>query len=269
MRNFANHKLLLPLAALVAMPAFAATNLVQNGDFEQSSGVGQLAQNIATTAAWTVGATLPPDAGAAPFVFIVDDTADDGHHNDVGGFRSVFHDTYGWNVHVYGPGNGHANGFSSSVNGGHFLGADAAYANAPISQTISGLTAGHTYTLSFEYASAQFTDADGDYHSGWNVDLGGSQVGSVSNDVASHGFAAWKTFSTTFTASTASSTLTFLATGGPTGLPPFSLLDGVSITENIVTPPPPVPEPASVALLLAGAGVVGLVARRRNGRSAA
>jgi len=54
----------------------------------------------------------------------------------------------------------------------------------------------------------------------------------------------------------ATEVLSFLAIGTPGGVPPFSLLDGVSITE--------VPEPTSLALLGAGLGLVGLMTRRRR-----
>lgn len=270
---------LLPLAALAALPAFAATNLVQNGDFEQSSGVGELAKTttIATTSAWTVGATT--DGSADPFVFIVDKDADRQDQSLHFGFPSVFTPGANKNIHVWGPQNvfgspnpppppgvGFNNGFTGSSNGGFFFGADAAYANAPISQTVSGLTAGKTYTLSFEYASAQFTDATGAYFSGWDVSLDGNNVASVSNSVRSQGFAAWQTKSVTFSASGTSTLLNFLATGGPSGLPPFALLDGVSITE-VVVPPPPVPEPATLALMLAGGGLVVMAVRRQRRRA--
>ena len=64
----------------------------------------------------------------------------------------------------------------------------------------------------------------------------------------------------TFTADSTTDVLSFLANGTPSGVPPFALLDGVSM--NAVTS---VPEPASAAMLLTGlVGLAGFVRRRRK-----
>jgi len=146
-----------------------------------------------------------------------------------------------------------------SPDGGYFFGADAAYANAPISQLITGLTPGVQYDLDFYQAGAQFVDAQGANTEGWNVTFGSETFSSQTLNNASEGFTGWQSVSMTFTASSASQTLTFLATGGPSGLPPFALLDGVSLTDS--TPPPsPVPEPSTLAIVAVGA--LGMIARR-------
>ncbi len=167
-----------------------------------------------------------------------------------------------------------ANGFSGTPDGSFFLGVDAAFATAPISQSITGLTVGHTYTLSFDYAGAQFTDALGDNTEGWQVSFGTGPtppptVSTAMLSNVSQGFTGWKNFTTTLTAIATTETLSFLALGGPSGLPPFALLDGVSLTDNSDTPPPPaggeVPEPSSVVMLGLGAlGAVGVGVRRRQ-----
>ena len=54
----------------------------------------------------------------------------------------------------------------------------------------------------------------------------------------------------TYTATAASEVLSFLATGTPSGVPPFALLDGVTLNS--------VPEPGSLALL--GIGLIALAA---------
>ena len=66
----------------------------------------------------------------------------------------------------------------------------------------------------------------------------------------SHGFSPWELQSFTFTASSTSQMLSFLSTGGPSSsIPPFALLDGVSLIQA--------PEPGSWTLLLGGLGVLG------------
>lgn len=59
-----------------------------------------------------------------------------------------------------------------------------------------------------------------------------------------------------FVADRATATLSFLAHGTPEGVPPFSLLDGVSGTA--------VPEPATWALMVGGLGLVGGALRSRR-----
>lgn len=54
--------------------------------------------------------------------------------------------------------------------------------------------------------------------------------------------------------------LSFLAVGTPAGVPPFSLLDGVSMVA--------VPEPQTWGMLGLGLGLVGFAARRRKAKAA-
>nr|WP_229262497.1 PEPxxWA-CTERM sorting domain-containing protein [Duganella radicis] len=51
--------------------------------------------------------------------------------------------------------------------------------------------------------------------------------------------------------------MSFLAVGTPAGVPPFSLLDGVSLTAAV-------PEPETWAMLGLGLGLIGFTARRRK-----
>jgi hypothetical protein len=67
-------------------------------------------------------------------------------------------------------------------------------------------------------------------------------------------FVDWTSESLTFTAQGPIETLSFLAVGTPNGLPPFVLLDGVSVADA--------PEPTTYTLI--GMGLLGLVAVRRR-----
>jgi hypothetical protein len=63
-------------------------------------------------------------------------------------------------------------------------------------------------------------------------------------DLTSEGFSGWTQLTMTFTPTSTSETLSFLAIGTPGGVPPLALLDGVSLSD--------IPEPASWALLVSG-----------------
>ena len=230
-----------------------SANLVSNGDFETNGGLGQISGGISSAAGWTSG--TPTDATYA-FNFIVNGNADSL------GFPSVNSASMGTNIYVWGPntpagkGGPVSNGFTSSPNGGYFMGMDGGYATAAVSQTINGLTPGDEYNLSFEYAFSQFTDQVGATTQSIQVDFGSQQTSTPSYNLPGKGFSGWQTYSYKFTAGSASQTLSFLAIG-PYGLPPFALLDNVVLEPTTNPPPPPaVPEPASLSLAALGACAV-------------
>ena len=158
-------------------------------------------------------------------------------------------------VKMWGPANGVNNGLSDSPSGGNYVTLDGGWEPGFISQTISGLTINKQYQLSFQWAGAQMYGYDGDTTDELTVSLGSqSQVAGVLS-IPEHTFSGWMTTTMVFTATANTETLTFAnsATTG-VGLPPFLLLDGVSLTA--------VPEPGS-PLLLGAAAVFGLLRRRR------
>jgi hypothetical protein len=226
-----------------------ATNLVTNGSFETlSGGIGQIGYNGTNLTGWTngsVGGTLGYN-----FVYSAGSADTTGANGDSG------------NVKLWGPNDGSANGFTgASPDGGNFIAADGAYQVAPISQTVSGLTSGNQYTVSFWWAGAQQSGFSGTTTEQWLVSLGAQQLATSVVTDANHGFTGWMYTSLTFTATGSSEVLSFLAAGTPSGEPPFSLLDGVTMVQAV-------PEPGSVTLLAAGLiGLAYLVRRRQLSRA--
>lgn len=148
-----------------------------------------------------------------------------------------------------------------SANGGNFVGLDAdpKIASA-IAQTIAGLTIGAQYQLKYSWAASQLQSATGitlnDYV---HVTFGSAAADSV-NKVASNpsaGFSGWFNETVTFTATTTSQTLTFLSKSDSTSLPPFILLDGITLYHVV-------PEPGTIGLVGAGLGLVALAGARRR-----
>jgi hypothetical protein len=232
-------------AGLGAVVLFAAgnaraANLVTNGGFETlSSGPGQLGFNTNATGWTTTGYNFVFAPGTA------DTTGGTGQFG---------------NLQLWGPGNGSANGLpATSPAGGNYLAADGAFEVGPLSQTINGLVAGDKYVVSFYWAGAQQSGFTSPTTEQWSVSLGSETQSTAVVNNASEGFTGWMHQSLTFTADGTSDILTFLAVGTPNGVPPFSLLDGVTL--NAVA----APEPASVALL--GFGLVGLGGIVRRSRA--
>lgn len=245
--------------SLVALSGIGyADNLVKNGDFEQNGGVGQISGGVSYATDWTSG--TPTDATYA-FNFVLDSNADSS------GFPSVNTPNVGSNIYLWGPntpagkGGSVANGFTGSPTGGYFMGMDGGYATAPISQDISGLTIGTQYQLDFDWAASQFTDAIGATTQSIKVGFGSDQAQTTPFSLPSQGFSGWMHFTTIFTAKDTTETLSFLAVGSP-ALPPFTLLDGVSLTAHNSQ----VPEPSTFALM--GLGVIGVAVRAIRRRKA-
>jgi hypothetical protein len=159
--------------------------------------------------------------------------------------------------YLWGPGDGSDNGFTAeSPTGGSFLALDGAYEVGAISTTITGMTAGKTYVLSFDYAGAQQHGYNGATTETVKVTIGGTTYPEEPVlDNATHGFTGWQSETIKFVASSSSEALSFLAVGTPGGEPPFTLLSDISV---------PVPEPAAWTLMIAGFGGLGLALRNRR-----
>lgn len=260
--HFMRGYLMSALAGLAAATPAAAVidpshQFVVNGGFEQTTnGVGELAYNT-NAVGWTSMATTN-GSGDLGYNFIF---------NPATASTTGVQNQYNQTMTLWGPGNGANNGLSASPTGGNFLAADGAYNEGAITQTISGLIVGQTYSLSFNWAGAQQQSFDGATTESWYYGLyneGFNNQTAVIND-ASHGFTGWQTQTFNFVASQATDTLYFLAKGTPNGQPPFSLLDSVSLTGAFVSA---APDPATWLLLVVGFGIVGAVMRRREAKTA-
>jgi hypothetical protein len=147
---------------------------------------------------------------------------------------------------------------ATSPAGGNFVQSDSTPGlSLPITQTISGLTVGQSYNLSFYQAAGQELNATGATTDQWEVSLGSDTQYSAVMSLPSAGQYAWNQQTMSFTASSASELLSFVAVGTG-GVPPQIFLDGVDMESSV-------PEPSAL-LLLAGVGSV--IAVGRLGRRA-
>lgn len=238
------------IAAGAGWPAPAAANLVANGSFEltvsgvtspgahicaNGSGVGSTCTS--NLQSWSANCSSVGCAGTATPGSIL--------FGGTGGSA--------WNSNM-----GLAGSPPNSPDGGNFIGidGDSQYSNS-IFQTINGLIPGYAYQLTFYQASGQQTGLSGATTNQWKVTFGSAiWTSAVMND-QSQSYTPWTVQSTIFIATAASQMLTFLAVGSPAGQPPVSLLDGVNLVG--------VPEPASIALTLAGLAALARYRLRRTG----
>ncbi len=146
---------------------------------------------------------------------------------------------------------------NSSPNGGNYLALDGSFEVGPLSQQLSGLTIGNTYDLSFYWASAQQTGyrAPDGLTERLQVTLGRQTLSTPVVSYPEFNFVPWTQVKMTFTADSVNPILSFLSVGTPDGLPPFALLDGVSLES--------VPEPSACVITTLLLGGLALGRRRR------
>ncbi len=231
---------------------------ILNGGFETNTLGGTSAQMTTTNVAnWTINPTPGYTFVYSPSATNVSKTQAD----SPGGLGQ-----YGA-VSLYGPANGNNNGLTTcspaAACGGTFIATDGAFQLAKVQQTVSGLSIGTDYLLTFYQAAAQQTGFTGATTDQWSVTFGNSPATLSSlMSIGTAGFAAWNRVTMTFRATGTSQLLSFNAIGTPSSSqPPFALLDGVSLFA--------VPEPATWALMLGSVVGISALVRRRGGSASA
>lgn len=237
---------LLPTLLLAALPSSAAT--IVNGSFENvGAAVNSFAIDLPTA--------LPGWSATPSGNKILDCLVMPGDTNNLCG------GAFGGGFQFWNAGTGGNFPGGPSPDGGNFIAMDGDnnYSSA-LTQLVTGLTIGQQYNINFYQGAAQQYGFTGPTTEQWQVSLGAqTQLSTLQTD-ASHGYVDWSAQSLTFTATATSETLSFLAKGTPSGVPPFSLLDGVSITPSGASS---TPEPSSLVLIGIGVGAAALFARRK------
>jgi hypothetical protein len=154
--------------------------------------------------------------------------------------------------------------------GGHFVAIDGNNLNqgdSSIYQTVTGLTPGQSYQLSFDWGGVQLANWSGPTTEAMKVWFGNAPLSGQSQSTATvaectHCFSGWMTSTMNFIAQSSTQVLTFEGIGTPSGTPPMLVLDGVSLTDTPSTPPAPpvvaaVPEASTWAMLLLGCVAIG------------
>ena len=222
-------------------PSVQAVNLITNGGFEvTTNGANRQvrAGGNLTNGTQLIDWSLPEPNNSYTFVFA------EGAADTVGAQGQ-----YG-NLKLWGPGTGENNGLpATSPDGGNYIAFDSAFQNplgATLDQTVNGLNPGKQYKVSFYWAAAQQSGFRGDTTDRWDVTFAGVTQSTATVNLPDKGFTGWFAESFNFTANNTSEVLSFFATGGPEGLPPFALLDGVSVEA--------VPEPLTILGTIAAVG---------------
>ena len=168
----------LAITTLVVTGAAAhATELVQNGDFSENTGLGQLGYNGISATDWS--------NPYPQYNFLFSSSKPTGVVNGQYGGLSL--------INVATP-----------PAGADFVGLDADYQTGPLQQTINGLTAGDSYDLTFYWAASQQTGFTGPTTQQLQVSLGGQTDKTQVYHLPSQTFSGWMPASMEFTATSSS-----------------------------------------------------------------
>jgi hypothetical protein len=236
--------------------AQAQVDLVQNGNFTTTNWITPQPANVATTNGGQLGYNLNATGWSnvsTGYNFLF--TAGSVSSNVVNGNAG--------SLSLWSTDNGGSNTLTAPPGGGNFLAADGAYETEPIQQTVTGLTAGKEYLLSFYWAAAQQTGFNGATTDFWSASLGGETNSTTTYDLPNHSFSGWMQQTFDFTATNSSEVLSFLATGTPNGEPPFSLLADVSM--QVAVPEPSQIKMGSLLLLIIACAAIPRIRRNKFG----
>ncbi len=241
-----------------------AVNLVTNGGFAQNNVTGASAylgknSNDVTVNGWTFGAFhgAGPTNNDKGYNFIIKDGTDIGATGV--GMAAQGNAPFGSTKLYTAPGQV----INSADGSGWYIAADAWFDNASISQTLTGLTIGQQYVVSFSQAAGQQTGFTGNETEFWKVGFGGStQNSTVMNITSKQVVSPWESQSLTFTADGTSQVLSFLASGTK-DVPPFALLSGVSVDAVAAPDGTAVPEPEEYVGTLIGLGIAATLIKSR------
>jgi hypothetical protein len=253
------------MTLLIGLPA-QASSLVVNGNFTAGAPGGVTGAGYQATTGSPGGWSVEVPGGTSTTNVL--DCVVTGGANVVGATANVCghaeNQNWGFNYAVSSvPTN------SNFPTGGNFFAMDGGTGyQGPLYQTISGLTVGQNYTLTFDAATDQQYNFSPIISAYWGVAFYNSSLGAPSTTLTGgtttyHDTAAitetttaqaWTLETFNFTATSASETLAFLA-GSSVGAsdPPFALLSDVSLTAT--------PEPGTFVLL--GLGLLSIPAARK------
>lgn len=241
-------------AGSVGIANAAPTNLLTNGDFSQTT--------TNATTPWQFGTSNLNGFQAQQIV--TGWTGNNGYNiwydNAYDAVNVQAHST--WGIGGNNTGKEMLWAVTANPNFTSFVGLDGEQTDGvqgSIGQQLTDLTVGASYTVHFWWSATQMQSRTGDTTEQLAVSFGDKTQSTVVQDNPSESFSGWWEQAFTFTADSTSAFLNFLSIGTPEGYPPFVLLGGVSVTQNV-------PEPPQLALFgggLLGLGLLTLFARRR------
>jgi hypothetical protein len=238
------------------IPAHAGTSFITNGNFADGltngTAINIYGSSVNSLTGWTESSTPSNGSAALAFLYTYGSQADS------------ITDHYGTNDFTMGDPSAIPNTWTGAcatvtIDCGNYVVIDGGTSNnMALQQTLTGLTTGATYQLTFYMAAGEQNKNTVSTTGNWQVTLGNSTLTSATSTNpggTSGGFSGWSLVTMNFSFS-GSQVLTFLAQGTPSGDPPMVFLADVNLTQ-VATP-----EPAGMALI--GIGMLGLVLMRRR-----